>query len=249
MNETDGSRRGFRESLTALRSAQKPSRGTPAYSRWVNRPAGRLVAAWMGSRGMMPDQATVVSALLSASGIALLALVRPTWWLGVLIAVLLAGGYVMDSVDGQLARLRGGGSKSGEWLDHTVDCFKTLTLHLAVLICWYRFYDLPSDAWLLVPIGFTVVAGATYFGLILMPTLRPTPAPDARASLPPEHPLRTYLILPTDYGFLCWVFVLLGWELGFRIVWTLLFVAAAGMLALALRKWWRELRALDAGVA
>ena len=54
-------------------------------------------------------------------------------------SVLLASGYVMDSVDGQLARLRGSGSLSGEYLDHTVDCVKTATLHLAVLISWYRF--------------------------------------------------------------------------------------------------------------
>lgn len=234
----------FRSGLEALRAAQKPSRGTPAYSRHVNRPLGRVVAAAMNSRGLSPNQATAVSAALSASGIALIALARPTWWLGVLIAVLLAAGYVMDSVDGQLARLSGGGSKSGEWLDHTVDCFKSLTLHLSVLIGWYRFGELSTDAWLLVPIGFTVVAGATYFGLILMPTLRP-PGGSDREDRPAEHVLRRFLILPTDYGFICWVFVLWGAPAVFRGVWLFLFAAAAGMLALALVKWWRELRALD----
>lgn len=243
---TATARPGFRANLTALQSAQKPSRGTAAYSRHVNRPLGRLVAAWMHARGLTPNQATAISATLSGVAIALLCLVRPSWWLGVTVAVLLAAGYVMDSVDGQLARLRGRGSVSGEWLDHTVDCFKTLTLHLAVLISWYRFVDLPSPGWLLVPIGFTIVAAATYFGLILMPTLRPA----STTSAPPtdEHPLRRFLILPVDYGFLCWVFVLLGWPEGFRIVWTLLLAAAAAMLALALVKWWRELRLID-GIA
>lgn len=235
----------FRSGLEALRTAQKPSRGTAAYSRHVNRPLGRVVAAWMNARHLTPNQATAVSATLSAAAITLLATVRPTWWLGVLVAFLLATGYVMDSVDGQLARLRGAGTRSGEWLDHTVDCFKTLTLHLAVLISWYRFADLPSDAWLLVPIGFTVVAAATYFELILMPTLRPSGGPSASAG--PEHPWRQFLILPTDYGFVCWVFVLLGLPVVFRVVWTALFVAAAAMLALALTKWWRELRVIDAG--
>lgn len=240
---TNSGRHDFKSGLDALRSAQKPAWRTPAYSRHVNRPLGRLVAAWGNAHGMTPNQATAISAVMSATGIALLATVRPAWWLGIVIAVLLAAGYVMDSVDGQLARLRGGGSKSGEWLDHTVDCFKTLTLHLGVVVCWFRFYDLPSDAWLLVPMGFTVVAAATYFGLILMPTLRPPAAP---APTPPaEHPLRRFLILPTDYGFQCWVFVLLGWQDGFRWVWTLVFAACGAMLALALVKWWRELRALD----
>ncbi|GAA3533727.1 CDP-alcohol phosphatidyltransferase [Aeromicrobium flavum] len=244
---TETTRIDFRTGLHALRSAQKPARGTAAYSRHVNRPAGRLVAAWMNSLGLTPNQATVVSALLSGAGIAVLALVDPTWWSGVLVAVLLAAGYVMDSVDGQLARLRGGGSKAGEWLDHTIDCFKTLGLHLAVAVCWFRFFDLPSDGWLLVPLGFTLVAAATYFGLILMPTLRPPAAPVDPASLPAEHPVRRFLILPTDYGLQCWVFVLLGWEAGFRVAWTLVLAACAAMLALALVKWWRELRALDSG--
>lgn len=233
----------FRSGLEALRTAQKPSRGTPAYSRHVNRPLGRVVAAWMNARRMTPNQATAVSATLSAVAIALVATVRPAWWLGIVVAVLLAGGYVMDSVDGQLARLRGAGTKSGEWLDHTVDCFKTLTLHSAVLIGWYRFGDLPSDTWLLVPVGFTVVAAATYFGLLLMPTLRPGGGPSVPVG--PEHPWRQFVILPTDYGFVCWVFVLLGWPTAFRFVWTALFLAATAMLALALRKWWHELRELD----
>lgn len=246
---TKPARHDFRSGLSALRTAQKPAWGTPAYSRHVNRPLGRLVAAWGNAHGMTPNQATAISAVLSATGIALLATVRPTWWLGIVIAVLLAAGYVMDSVDGQLARLRGGGSRSGEWLDHTVDCFKTLTLHLAVAVSWYRFADLPSDAWLLVPLGFTVVAATTYFGLMLIPTLRPPSAAADPAVVRPENPLRRFVILPTDYGFQCWTFVLLGWTVGFRTVWTAAFAVCAALLALALRKWWRELRAADAAAA
>ena len=124
----------YGSNLDALRSAQKPSRGTAAYSRLVNRPAGRMVAALAHGMGVTPNQATAVSATLTGAGILLIALARPGWVTGVAIAVLLASGYVLDSVDGQLARLRGGGSKSGEWLDHTVDCVKTSSLHLVVLV-------------------------------------------------------------------------------------------------------------------
>lgn len=234
----------FSSNLEALRHAQKPSRGTAAYSRYVNRPTGRLVAAWAHSIGMTPNQATAVSALLSGSGIALIALVRPTLLIGVLISVLLAAGYVWDSVDGQLARLRGGGSKSGEWLDHTIDCFKTVTLHLAVLISWFRFAPIDDARWLLIPIAFTVIAAATYFGLILMPTLRPpvvTPAVDAAR----EPRWRAFALLPIDYGVHCWIFVLSGWWWGFLTVYTALMLICGLALAVALRKWWRELRVLD----
>lgn len=238
----------FKENLSKLLGAQKPARGTAAYSRLINRPAGRIVAAMAHAMGISPNQATVVSALLSGSGITLIALLSPTWWSGILISLLLAGGYVWDSVDGQLARLRGGGSKSGEWLDHTIDCFKTITLHLAVLISWYRFSPFENEALLLVPIAFTVIAAATYFGLILMPTLRP-PLPADPPELPAEAPWRKYAILPIDYGLHCWIFVINAWWLGFTILYLVLAFICGLALAAALRKWWRELQVIDKATA
>ncbi|MFD7078187.1 CDP-alcohol phosphatidyltransferase family protein [Nocardioides sp. NPDC059952] len=233
---------GFRTHLEALSRAQKPSLNTAAYSRLVNRPAGRVVAAAAHTLGASPNQVTALSATLSAAGLAVLALVEPRWWTGVLVAVLLAAGYVLDSSDGQLARLRGGGSRSGEWLDHTIDCFKTASLHLAVLVSWYRFGP-ATDGWLLVPLGFEVVAVVTYFGLILMPTLRPA-ASGAPVAVH-ENPLRKWALLPMDYGAQCWMFVLLGLGMVFSWIYALVFVCNAVALAIALRKWWRELRVLD----
>lgn len=243
ISSTTPGRQSFRDGLAALAAAQKSPRGTAAYSRLVNRPAGRLVAAAANTRGMTPNQATAVSAVLTFSAIATIALATPHWWVGIVVAVLLAAGYVMDSVDGQLARLRGGGSKHGEWLDHTVDTVKTSTLHLAVLISLFRHPVGDSSAWLLIPIGYSVVAAVTYFGWMIMPTLRPPgrkPEPTT-----PENPLRKYLLLPSDYGALCWVFVLFGWRLGFAVLYGAFGAFAAVLLAAALRKWSRELRALD----
>lgn len=240
---------GYRAHLQALRAAQKPSRGTAAYSRLVNRPAGRAVAAAAHTVRMSPNTATAISAVLSGLGLTLLATLEPTFVTGLTIAVLLAGGYVMDSVDGQLARLRGGGSVRGEWLDHTVDCFKTSILHLAVAISWYRFPPGDDARLLLVPLAFSVVQAVTYFGFIIMPFLRKQAAPPDAPSAPEpsaEHPLRKWLILPTDYGFLCWVFVLVAWPTVFAWTYTALMLLSAAMLALALRKWWIELGALDA---
>lgn len=233
----------FRDNLHALAAAQKPALNTAAYSRLVNRPLGRLVAAQAHVHRVTPNQATAVSACLSASGLLVLALVDPRWWTGVLVSVLLAAGYVMDSVDGQLARLRGGGSKSGEWLDHTIDCFKTASLHLAVLISWFRFSGV-GDAWLVLPLAFEVVAVVTYFGLILMPTLR-APSVVTRHPTVRESPWRKYALLPMDYGAQCWMFVLLPWSTGFRTLYAVLLVCNGAALCLALRKWWRELRSAE----
>lgn len=241
----------YRQALRALKAAQKPSAGTAAYSRLVNRPLGRLVAAAGHVVGMTPNQATAISAIMSGSAIVLLATLPPTWWLGVVVAVLLALGYVMDSVDGQLSRLRGGGSKSGEWLDHTIDCFKTSALHLAVLISWFRYRPLAGDAVLLLPVLFEMVAVVTFFGLILVPTLRPSrnSGSTLREAAAVENQLRKWLLLPIDYGTLCVSFLLLGWRPGFAVLYAILFLASAGALAAALRKWWHELLALDAASA
>lgn len=198
--------------------------------------------------GLTPNQATAISATLSAAGILSLAIFRPSLTLAVAVAVLLALGYVLDSVDGQLSRLRGFGSKSGEWLDHTVDCFKTSSLHLAVLISWFR-YPVATTSWvLLIPMMFEVVSVVTFFGLVLVPTLRPVrnAGSTLRDVSRPEHPLRKWLLLPVDYGTLCLLFILLAWPTAFLVGYTFFFVAAAGALVLALRKWWQELCALDA---
>ncbi len=195
---------------------------------------------------MTPNIATLISAILSTLGIVVLATVEPSLGMGVSVAALLAGGYVMDSVDGQLARLRGDGSVQGEWLDHTVDCAKTSSLHLAVVISWYQFPPVESHKALLIPLGYSVVQAVTYFGLIVLPFLRKRGDTAPLNVVNPEHPLRKWIILPTDYGFLCWVFVLVAWPILFFWVYAALFVLSAAMLALALRKWWRELGAMDA---
>ncbi len=237
----------YRSNLQALLAAQKPSRGTPAYSRFVNRPVARRVAALAHVAGVGPNAATALSAACSAAGLGLLAVARPTWWVGLAVAVLLAVGYVLDSVDGQLARLGAGGSAAGEWLDHTVDCVKTCALHLAVLISWYRFPPVESTEALLLPLGFQVVDLTVFFGIVMLPLIRRSHgrATASATAASAEHPLRAWLILPTDYGTFCWMFVLLGWPTAFVLVYAAMFAANAAVLPLILRKWWRELRSFD----
>lgn len=242
------SRNRYQDNLAALQTAQKPPRGTAAYSRHVNRPVGRRVAAALHLWGVTPNQATAVSACLSAIALILVAAARPSLLLGLVVALLLAAGYVMDSVDGQLARLRGGGSLSGEMLDHTVDCVKTVSLHLAVLISMYRFFGLDAG-WLLVPIAFQIVDVISFFGLVTMPLLRrlhttPPPIGDP-AVLAPEHPLRRWILLPTDYGIFCWMFVLLGSPPLFLIGYTTMLAVNTLVLLVVLRRWARELRSMD----
>lgn len=204
------------------------------------------MAAAVHVLGMTPNTATAISAAMSGSALAVLAIAEPTWPMGLLVASLLAAGYVMDSVDGQLARLTGNGTLSGEWLDHTIDSFKTSALHLVVLISWYRFPPYEDPRILLIPIAFQVIQMVEYFGIMSMPELRKRGGDTDRARAQvPEHWMRKWLLLPNDYGVICWSFALMGWPTLFFLTYTLFFVANTGAICLALRKWWRELRRLD----
>ena len=150
-----------------LSAAQKgAARSAPAYSRFVNRKIGRLLAAAAYKAGLTPNQVTGISALHTFTGIALLALVPPSWWLGILVLILLVLGYAWDSADGQVARLTGTGSSAGEWLDHICDAFKVVSLPLGMLIGLYRF-DAVDSVWLLVPIVNAITSSVQFFAMIL----------------------------------------------------------------------------------
>ncbi|WP_104081615.1 CDP-alcohol phosphatidyltransferase family protein [Cryobacterium sp. Y11] len=233
------------ETVRRLSSAQKTAaRGAPAYSIYVNRRVGRYLAAGAYRLGLTPNNVTTISAVFTFSAIGLLAIVEPSWLLGIVVWLLLAIGYAFDSADGQVARLRGGGSPSGEWLDHVIDAIKISTLHLAVLITAFTHFALNDPAWLLVPIGFTAVAAVSFFAMILNDLLKAKHAPLAPLSTAPRTFLRSLLGVPTDYGVLCLAFVLLGAPILFFGLYAVLFVANGLYLVLALSKWFRDMTAL-----
>ncbi len=239
---------GYRETVARLQAAQKPGRGAPPYSRWVNRRLGRYLAAAAYPRGLTPNQVTMLSALCTFSALVLVALVPPQWWLGLVVSALLVLGYALDAADGQLARLRGGGSLAGEWLDHVVDATKTCLLHSAVLISLFRFSDVPTG-FLLVPLGYQLVASVFFFTFILVEKLRKSAGREIHRSAPTSGRrdlLQTLVAVPTDYGVLCLCFVVFGWVPAFLTVYTAMFAASAIVLAGALVRWWRELKTLDA---
>lgn len=235
----------YRPVFQQLSVAQKPSKGAPAYSRYINRPLGRRLAAAAYVLGLTPNAVTYISAICTFSGLLLVVLVPPAWWLGIVVSALLVLGYALDSADGQVARLRGGGSLEGEWLDHTIDAAKITLVHLAVILAAYRYFDV-SEAWLLVPLGFLLVDNVKFFGTILKDLLIARHA--ARAGVPVPQVAggtrRSFLMLPTDYGVQCLAFLLLGVPTVFFVFYTGLFAATAAFLLLALVKWYHDMKAL-----
>ena len=236
-------RMSFGDALAALRSRQKTSKGAPAYGDTSTAPSGGFAAGVRAPAQPKPGHRH--RAACTFSGIAVIALVDPTPLSAVACSLLLVVGYALDAADGQLARLIDGGSVAGEWLDHVVDAAKISTIHLAVLLNWHEFSD-RSDAFLLVPVGYQIVASVMFFTVILNDQLRRAHrgttdmvlAGDGRSSTG-----YSLAVIPTDYGLLCVVFALLASATVFDVVYTLLFAANAVFLLLALAKWFREMRA------
>jgi len=234
----------LRDTVTQLSRAQKPSAGTPAYSRFVNRRIGRVfaAAAFLGHR--TPNQVSLASGFCSLVGIVLVATVRPSLALALAVTAMLVLGYGLDSADGQLARLRGGGSPLGEWLDHMIDSVKIVLLHSAVLISFYRFDAFSNELVLLVPLAYVCMSSVLFFGLILIDQLRRRHGATRKPNERGDSVAKSLLIAPTDYGVLCLVFLAFGTPSLFVVLYGALLVANLVFLAAAIAKWYREMSAL-----
>jgi hypothetical protein len=109
-------------------------------------PYSRYVARWCARRGWRPDQVTVLSLLvgLVAAG----AFGVGAWPALVAGAVLLQAAFVLDCVDGQLARYARAFSARGAWLDSVFDRIKEYAVYAGLAAGAVRTGDDDSVWWL-----------------------------------------------------------------------------------------------------
>jgi phosphatidylglycerophosphate synthase len=226
-----------------LAGAQKSTASVPAYLRFVNRRAGGWLASVGYALDLTPTQVTVLSAVSSFAGIAVLLFAPATGPVGLAVAALLLLGYALDSADGQLARIRGGGSKAGEWLDHVVDMAKLTSLHAAVLVSILRHFDV-SRLVLALPLAYGIANATQFLGMMLRDQLRGSKQPKAPAGTG-SSVLTAWLLLPLDHGTLGLAFVLLGYHAAFLACYGLLALCTVLFAARSLTKAYRSLLALD----
>jgi phosphatidylglycerophosphate synthase len=226
----------FRSALERLETAQKPGAGVPAYTRWVNRRVARVFAAIFGQIKASPSFVSVLSILFTLAGLAgflLLQQVSPVL-AGFVAAFLLAVGYALDSADGQLARLQGTSSLQGEWLDHTLDAVRLPAVHLAIAVGFL----MSHVTWAAVAAAaFSVLASASFLSQNVGGLLRD----NAKVERTEVRRFQSWILLPTDPGVLCWVFVLWGVLPLFVIAYVALMAANVAHIALSSRRRWREL--------
>lgn len=229
-------RMGFRQTLAQLNSAQKSGVGVPAYTRWVNRRVARVFAAAAVKIGLGPNGVTAASASVSVLGMVLMVALPPSLWLGLLVALLFALGYALDSADGQVARVTGTSSPAGEWLDHVVDAMRTPAQHLTILVGFVKYPEaFPLTGWQLwwLPLAFTVLVTGHFMSQILAEQLRRNKSTATPAS---GGTMRSFVNLHMDAGTFCWIFIFWGTGLGFILVYGLLFLANAATVLLSMRR-------------
>lgn len=226
------------EARHALTSAQKAVSGVPAYLRWVNRPLGGQVAVVAATWGWSPNGVTALSAAFGAIGVGVLA-GFPTWWAGPIAAVLLLLGYVLDSADGQLARIQGRGGPAGEWLDHVVDGVRAPLVHVAVAVHLLRSSAPP---WLVLIAGlFSVLVSAWFLSQLLAEKLLPKVP---REVDPSSGILNSFVKQPHDTSTTYLTLLLLGVPGVFAVLYAALFAWHILMFVASLRRKYVQLAAL-----
>ena len=227
----------FRVGLSQLDGAQKPGDGVPAYMRWVNRRLARYLAAAFAAVGATPTLVSSISIGATFLGLgAFIGLRSDPAAAGVVAAVLLALGFALDSADGQLARLQGSSSLQGEWLDHTLDAVRIPAVHVTVATG-----AVLAGLWPLAAVAgaYAVIASATFLGQNLASLMRDRSGSESMRALP----LQSWLLLPSDTGVLCWVFVLWFNQTAFAVGYGALFAFNTFRSLLSASRRWRELGA------
>lgn len=116
--------------------------------------------------GLTPNTVSFISLIVTLGGLSILVLQDDiSFTVSFLSVLVLWFGYILDCVDGQLARVTKSGSKYGEWLDHTLDCFSNFMKHFAAgYLILKNVQDLP-EYWLIAFIALiiNISFSGTYF--------------------------------------------------------------------------------------
>lgn len=120
------------------------------WNTYVARPPAAVVVALLASTRATPDQVTLFAFVVAmASAACIVAL--PGYWGFLIAAVVFELSYVLDCVDGMLARWRGTASATGHLLDFLMDEIKAFVLLGAVSVRMFR--DSGDTRFLLIGVG------------------------------------------------------------------------------------------------
>jgi phosphatidylglycerophosphate synthase len=146
----------FSEVAEVYRRTRKPK--DILWNRFVARPLAAVLLVPLRATRITPNQVTLSTLVVFAAGAVLMAL-GPGWRNLVIAVAVIELSYVLDCVDGQLARLKGTSSPVGAHLDFLMDELKAFLLIAAVGI---RLWLASARPWWLIEalLGLVIVASA-----------------------------------------------------------------------------------------
>ena len=138
------------------------------WTEWISRPPAAVFVWMLRGTPVTPNQVTFLSLAVFAGGAAILI----TWlhFIGLLVAVgVMQLSYILDCVDGQLARWKNMSSPVGALLDFLMDEIKAFLLIGSACVRLWRWSG--SIVWLLVGIGglFVAATGITLTSFMRRP--------------------------------------------------------------------------------
>jgi CDP-L-myo-inositol myo-inositolphosphotransferase len=156
--DTPGARERAENEL--FRRLRKPVDGPVA--RVINRPLSLRVTRLLIDSKVTPNMMTVVAGLIGFTGVAVVA-AAPTHLAVFVGALMLQIQSILDGCDGEIARLKFQGSKSGEWLDNVTDDVLNIVYCGALGVASARLFGTPLLAW----IGLGGAAAFTLFCAVM----------------------------------------------------------------------------------
>jgi phosphatidylglycerophosphate synthase len=147
------------------------------WTEWISRPPAAVLVYLLQGTRITPNQVSFLAIAVAAGGCATLIFWRT--WLGLIVAgLLLQLAYVIDCVDGQLARVKQMASPVGALLDFMLDEVKAfMVIAAAAVRLWLQSSDV---RWLLLGVGglFVAATGITLTSFMRRPEyLEATGAP------------------------------------------------------------------------
>lgn len=235
--------------LASMASAQKKRHGASLYLLWVNRPLGRLLAAIAYKRNLTPSAVTLAGGVITYAACGVIAINGESQLWAIVAAIALMIGYALDSADGQLARISGKTSLSGEFLDRCIDMGKFVLLHASIVAVLLRSDEVSGPLVGLAGTVFLASLVVQSFASILRTELSKRKPSDVLRSNASEYGLKdrfkSVFYLGKEYGTVCVFVAFLPLSVPFFTGYVILALITLGTALLFVVKWHGELLALD----
>jgi phosphatidylglycerophosphate synthase len=188
--------------IAAIYRASKKKRDINRFTQYVMRPPAAVVVYALRGTPITPNQVTFASAIVAAGAAAMFALLPGYAWL-VAAVLVFEFSFVLDCVDGQLARLRKVASPVGHLLDFLMDELKAMFIFAAVAIrLWQESGD---ERLLVVGLGglFCLAAGLSLTSFLRRPELgaaQPTEDGQPHATAPQRRGALAVVVAAVEWA-------------------------------------------------